>query len=84
MQHNLKPIWHGGGGIFYSLVLVGSDFVSWIFLKNFQTFLEVKIYINRVILTPAQLIESYKSCALHTGSFAQNSFQIDSINSLST
>ena len=30
------PIWHR----------------SWIFFKNFQTFLEVKFYINRVILTP--------------------------------
>ena len=29
-------------------------FFSWIFIKNFQTFLEVKIGINRVNLTPCQ------------------------------
>ena len=34
--------------------LFGSDFVSWIFVKNFQTLLEVKIDINRVNLTPCQ------------------------------
>ena len=61
---NFNPIWHVvgvgvGGGHFYPLVLVGSNFVSRIFFKNFQTFfknfqafLEVKIDINRVILTP--------------------------------
>ena len=30
------------------------DFVSWIFIKNFQTFLEVNIEINRDNLTPCQ------------------------------
>ena len=39
-------------GHFYLNVFVRSDFVSWFFFKNFQTFLEVKIEINRVILTP--------------------------------
>ena len=34
------------------LVLFGSDFVNWIFIKNFQKNLEVKIDINRVNLTP--------------------------------
>ena len=38
----------------YILVLFGSDFVSWIFIKNLKTFLEVKIDINRVNLTPCQ------------------------------
>ena len=36
---------------FYLLVLFGLDFVSCIFIKNFQTFLEVKADINRVNLT---------------------------------
>ena len=31
-----KPNWHEGGH-FYPLVLFGFDFVSWIFIKNFQT-----------------------------------------------
>ena len=39
---------------FYLLVLFGSDFVSWVFIKNFQTFLEVKINIYWVNLTPCQ------------------------------
>ena len=47
----LNPNWHEGGH-FYLLVLFGSDFVSWILIKNFQIFLEVKIDINRVNLTP--------------------------------
>ena len=42
------------GWYFYLLVLFWSDFVSWIFIKNFQTFLEVKIDINLVNLTPSQ------------------------------
>ena len=53
--------------IFTPLVILGLDFVSWIWIKNFQTFLEVKIDINRVNLTPCQagkLIESYKTCSL--------------------
>ena len=45
-----------------AIVLIGSDFVSW-FFKNFQTFLEVKIYI-KLFWHPAQLIESYKNCPL--------------------
>ena len=42
------------GGYFYLLVLFGSDFVNWIFVKKFQTFLEVKIDINWVNLTLCQ------------------------------
>ena len=41
-------------GTFTPLVISGWDFVSWICIKNFQTFLEVKIDINRVNLTPCQ------------------------------
>ena len=41
-------------GTFTPLVILGLDFVSWICIKNFQTFLEVKIDINRVNLTPCQ------------------------------
>ena len=42
------------GWYFYLLVLFGSEFVSWIFIKKLQTFLEVKIEINRDNLTPCQ------------------------------
>ena len=41
-------------GTFTPLVILGLDFVSWIYIKNFQTFLEVKIDINWVNLTPCQ------------------------------
>ena len=47
----LNPVWHGTGH-FYPFVFVRSNFVSWIFFKSFQTLLEVKIEINRIILTP--------------------------------
>ena len=47
----LNSYWHEG---WYFYVLFGSDFVSWIFINTFQTFLEVKIDINRVNLTPCQ------------------------------
>ena len=40
-------------GTFTSLAILGLDFVR-ICIKNFQTFLEVKIDINRVNLTPCQ------------------------------
>ena len=50
-QTGVNPNWHEEG-YFYLLVLFGSDFVSWIFIKNFQTFLEVKIDINQINLTP--------------------------------
>jgi hypothetical protein len=49
----LNPHWHEGW-YFDLLVLFGSDFVSWIFIKSSQTFLDVKIDINRVNLTPCQ------------------------------
>ena len=39
---------------FTPLIIFGLDFVSWIFIKNFQTFLEVKIEINQDNLTPCQ------------------------------
>ena len=41
-------------GEFTPLIIFGLDFVSLIFIKNFQTFLEVKIEINRDNLTPCQ------------------------------
>ena len=41
-------------GTFTYLLVLGLDFISWICIKNFQTFLEVKIDINRVNLTPCQ------------------------------
>ena len=49
----LNPNWYEGW-YFYLLVIFGSVFVSWILIKNFQTFLEVKIYIDRVSLKPCQ------------------------------
>jgi hypothetical protein len=42
----------GTGGYFYSLVLFGLEFVSWLFIKTSQTFSEVKDDISRIILTP--------------------------------
>ena len=42
-----NPVWHGTGH-FYPYVFVWSDFVSWFF---FKFLLEVRIEINRVILT---------------------------------
>ena len=42
----------GGDTFIPWLVLFGSNFVSRIFIKNFQAFSNVKIDINRVILTP--------------------------------
>ena len=39
-------------GTFTTLVILGLDFVSWISIKKFQTFLEVKIVINLINLTP--------------------------------
>ena len=47
----VNPVKHGTGH-FPPWVFVKSHFVSWIFFKTFQTLLEVKIEINRVILTP--------------------------------
>ena len=49
----INPNWHQRGH-FSPLVLLGSDFVRWIFIKNIHTFLEVKIDINRVNLTPCK------------------------------
>ena len=49
----LNPNWHEGR-YFSLLVLFGSDFVSWIFIKYFQTFLEMKIDINWVNLSPCE------------------------------
>ena len=41
-------------GGFTSLIILGLDFVSWIFIKNFQNNSEVKIEINRDNLTPCR------------------------------
>ena len=49
----LDPNWHEGGH-FPTPLLFGSEFVSRIFFKKFQTFLEVKIDTNRVTLTLCQ------------------------------
>ena len=48
---------------FTHLIIFGLNFVRQIFIKNFQTFLKVKIEINRDNLTLAKLIESYKTCS---------------------
>ena len=45
-------------GNFTPLEILGLDFVRRICIKNFQTFLEVKIKINW-----ANLIDSYKTCS---------------------
>ena len=54
-KYRLNPNWHEGGH-FPPPVLFGSELFSWIFIKNFQTCLEVKIDIK--------LIESYKKMPL--------------------
>ena len=41
-------------GGFTPLIILGLIFGSWIFIKNYQTFLEVKIEINWDNLTPCQ------------------------------
>ena len=46
-----NPIWHERGHFPSPLLLGSEEFVSRIFIKNFQTFLVVKIDINWVILT---------------------------------
>ena len=43
-----------GRALYYPLVVFGLNFVGWIFMQTFQTFLEVKIDINRVTLKPFQ------------------------------
>ena len=53
--HGFNPIWHGSGH-FYPLLLYESDFVSWFSLKISKPLLEVKIDINRVILSPNSLM----------------------------
>ena len=47
-----NPIWHERGHFPSPLLFGSEEFVSRIFIKNFQTFLEVKININQVNLTP--------------------------------
>ena len=44
----------GGGGYFYRLIIFRSEFGSWIFIKKFQTFVEVNYGIKWVNLTPCQ------------------------------
>ena len=51
-EHALTLSGMGQTGHFYPYVFVRSDFVCWYFFKNFQTLLEVKIELNRIILTP--------------------------------
>ena len=55
LQMQLNPNWHDGGH-FPPIVLFESEFVSWIFIKNFKTFLEVKIDINLAILALCQAL----------------------------
>ena len=50
---SLNPNWHEGWS-FYLLDILGSDFFQLIFFPNFPYFLEVKIDINGVDLTPCQ------------------------------
>ena len=50
---DFNPNWHETGWI-YLLVIFEFGFVSRIFIKNFQTFLGVKIEINRNNMTPCQ------------------------------
>ena len=45
----VNPNWHEGW--YYFHLIFGSDFISWFFIKTFQTFWEVKIDINQVTLT---------------------------------
>ena len=52
-QSSLTLIGMRQGG-FTPLIIFRLDFVSLIFFKNFQTFLEVKIGVNRDNLTPCQ------------------------------
>ena len=61
--HNMviNPNWHEGW-YFYPLVIFGSNFVSWFFIKTFQTFLMWKLTSMGLSWHPAQLIESFKSC----------------------
>ena len=56
----IDPILNGHGP-FYLLVLFRLGLVSWIFIKLFQTFFEVKADINRVILTSCSF-NSDKCC----------------------
>ena len=53
LEYRINPNWHEGK-YFYLLAIFGSDFVRLFFIKNFETFLEVKIYINWVNLTPCK------------------------------
>ena len=49
----LNPIWHGGGeGYFYPPCLCWIRYCQLFLFQKFSKRLEVKIYINRVILTP--------------------------------
>ena len=56
----VNPNWHEGW-YFYLLVLFGSDFVSWIFIKNFQTFWMWKLTSIGLIWHPTELIKSDKN-----------------------
>ena len=53
MIQSINANWYETGRI-YLLRIFELDFVSWIFIKNFQTFLKGKIEINRDNLEPRQ------------------------------
>ena len=55
-----NPNWHEGW-YFYLLVIFWSDFVSWFFIKTFQTFWRWKLTSIRLFCHTAQHIESFKS-----------------------
>ena len=49
-------------GWYFYLLVIFSDFVSWFFIKSFQTFWRWKLTSIGLFWNPAQLIESFKSC----------------------
>ena len=55
------PNWHEGW-YFYLLVIFGSDFVGWFFIKTFQNFLKVKIDIKSYKMPLGYTIDDNFSC----------------------
>ena len=55
-SYSLNPNWHEGGH-FYSHVLFGLDFVSWILVQTFQSFGRWKLTSIRLIWHPVKLSE---------------------------
>ena len=72
----IKKIWLKGIlTLLYTawLVLFGLDFFSWIFVKTFQTFLEVKADINQVICTFCStfyVMQKFPHCGAKDGHFS--------------